>query len=261
MERKKHKNKKRKDKDIVGSIQAPSSETYNPILYNEYKMMREELVNYMDKIQAVRNMMYVAAGTILALAISDTIPFLCTMLPLLFILPAYMSAVNYWICVRKASAYLVVFHESYEDCPIHWESRHNMLKKIGKKKKENFRKSTVSNIASQLVCYYACASITICVYALRLHKYVAEEMTSDMSSAFWDINIDGIPILGYIISGIVVILFLCIFFICASMGESYDSFLTKFLLIKSREEQKEIGKCWPDTDNLTKISEMLKKYL
>lgn len=37
-----------------------------------------------------------------------------------------------------------------------------------------------------------------------------------------------------------------IFFIYASRGTGYNDFLRKFLLIKQKEEQHMIGKCWSE---------------
>ena len=51
-------------------------------------MMREEIVNYMDKQQALRDMLYVAMAACIVFAFSDDVPFLAMLLPLLFILPA-----------------------------------------------------------------------------------------------------------------------------------------------------------------------------
>jgi len=267
MKEKSNKQEKNNNKNNNTSMHRSHAKKYDSTWINEYKMMREELVNYMEKLQTVRNMMYITIGAVFTFSISKELPFFCALLPLLFILPAYITAVDYWVCVRKASAYLVVFHESYKDCPIHWESRHNMLKKISKKK-ENFKKSTFANVSLQLTPYFACATITMLVYILRLYKHVADKRSLNASINFWDISIDGIPILAYIVAGIVVTFFLFIFFICFSKGESYDSFLKKFLLIKNREEQHEIGKCWPDgifdekeNEYSQKISQIIAKYL
>lgn len=238
MVEKRHKNTRKR-----ANIDNPYLNTYNPIWIDEYKMMREELVNYMDKLQSVRNMMYLAIGTIFTFSISDKLPIFCILLPLLLIVPAYATAVNYWICVRKASAYLVIFHESYKDCPIHWESRHNMLKNMGNRKAV-FEKSTLRNIPYQLLAYYGCAAITMIVYVFQLCRCVDE--LSEEVPTFWNISIDDIPILVYIITGIIITILLFVFFIVFSKGESYDSFLKKFLLIKNREEQSEIGKRCPD---------------
>lgn len=266
----KEKSVKRKKKNEIFNdhlIPNPCPKKYNQIWVDEYKMMRGELVSYMQKLQEVRNMMYITIGAVFAFSISKELPFFCTLLPLLFILPTYTTAVDYWVCVRKASAYLVVFHESFEDCPIHWESRHNMLKKMSNKK-ENFKKSIFRNVPLQLIPYYACAAFTMIVYILRLYKYVDDNRTLKISPSLYDISIDGIPILAYIITGFFITIFLLIFFICFSMGESYDSFCRKFLLIKNREEQREIGKCWPEgifykkhIDYSQEIFQIIDKYL
>ncbi len=238
---------------------------YDQNRMEEYKMLREEIVTYMEKLQTVRNMMFVTLGAIFAFSISDDVPFFCTLLPLLFVFPSYIAAVNYWNCVRKASAYLVVFHESYKDCPIHWESRHNMYRKISNKK-GNFSKSALGDVRPQLLPYFICAAITLIIYWLQLFKYVNIKLSYKIST-FLNINIDGFSILVYIIVGFMVMVFSVIIFVVFSKNESYDSFLKKFLMIKYNEQQKDIGKCWPNNkiidtiDCETKINKMIDKYL
>lgn len=96
----------------------------------EYKMIREEIMAYMDKLQTVRNMMFVAVAAMMALAYTkENAHPLTALLPIPFILSSYSCATNYWISVRKAAAYLVIYHESSPSCPFRWESRHNMFKK------------------------------------------------------------------------------------------------------------------------------------
>ena len=183
---------------------------YDPVWIEEYKMMREELVNYMNKLHELKNMMYITVGSVMVFSISDKLPFLCVLLPLLLILPTYKSTINYWLCVRKASAYLVVFHESYEDCPIHWESRHNMFKKL-KRKNKNFKKSMINDIPSHLFSYYTCASIIVIVYILKLYKYIIEGIDKQETINIFDICIDDISVLFYIILAIVLPIFLIIY--------------------------------------------------
>lgn len=79
-------------KKILYSEIIGSRKNYNPIWIEEYKMMREEIVNYMDKQQALRDMLYVAMAACIVFAFSDDVPFLAMLLPLLFILPAYACA-------------------------------------------------------------------------------------------------------------------------------------------------------------------------
>lgn len=211
---------------------------YDPIWLDEYKMMRDELVNYMEKLQTVRNMMYIVIGSILTCAFTAQIHFLCTLLPLFFILPLFAIVSDYWVCVRKASAYLVVFHESYEDCPIHWESRHNMLKKSTK---ENFKKSVKSNIGPQLGQYYSCVLMIMFIYAFQLWKRVLD---ANGSIEFYKVEIDGLTADIYIYIGVIA-LFVSLFLLnWLSRGPSYDDFLKRFIMIKNSEEQTMIGKSW-----------------
>ena len=121
----------------------PPREGYDPSRMEEYKMLREEIVNYMDKQQSLRDMIYVAMAACIAFVFSEDIPFICMLLPLLFLLPAYACACNYWICVRKASAYLVVFHECYVDCPFHWETRHGLSEEYNPKAADEMRRKSV----------------------------------------------------------------------------------------------------------------------
>jgi hypothetical protein len=170
-------NNSRKQKNISGKIDILSlkSEGYQEEWINEYNMMRSELVDYMNMLQSVRNMMYIGVSATFAFAFSDKSIFICSFLPLVFILPAYQCAVNYWNCVRKASAYMVVFHESYNDCPCHWESRHNMYRHD---ERENYKKSIFFNISSQLASYYICAAITMIYYFARLYIVTSMEIRS-----------------------------------------------------------------------------------
>ncbi len=200
-------------------------------------MMREEIVNYMDKQQALRDMLYVAMAACIVFAFSDDVPFLAMLLPLLFILPAYACASNYWICVRKASAYLVVFHECYVDCPFHWELRHGLCKEYNPRvEEETIRKSTFFNIYIQLSLYYMFAFITMVLYAIRLYAQIMERIAINSSMSWAEVMIDGFPAWFYIISGIGMTAVVVFAFIKLSMGPSYQEFLERFFQAREREE-------------------------
>lgn len=199
--------------------------------------MREEFVNYMDKQQALRDMLYVAMAGCIAFAFSDDVPFLTMLLPLLFILPACASASNYWICVRKASAYLVVFHECYVDCPFHWEIRHGLCKKYNPKvEKETFQRSTFFNIYIQLSLYYMFAFVTMTLYTIRLYTQIVKSITVDLSVSWLKVRIDGFPVWFYIMAGISMIVVMIFAFVKLSMGPSYQEFLERFLQAREQEE-------------------------
>lgn len=140
----------------------------------EYLMMRNEIVTYMEKLQSLRDITYGVVGAALVAALAVDIHFVFILIPVCFILPSYMCAVNYWACVRKAPAYLVVFHESYEDCPYHWESRYNMYKKIGKNSGENYKKSVMAGIGAQLSPYFLSLRAVIGCYLFKLYLSAAE---------------------------------------------------------------------------------------
>ena len=99
---------------------------------------------------------------------------------------------------------------------------------------------------------------------LRLINYIN---ISECDSAF-DVKIDGISIIWYFAIGVIAVLIMIAFFIIGSRGESYDSFLRKFLLIKNGEGQSVIGKCWLNEKFNEKgdrysleIQEIIKRYL
>ena len=218
--------------EIVGS-----RKNYNMFWIDEYKMMREEIVNYMDKQQALRDMLYVAMAACIVFAFSDDVPFLAMLLPLLFILPAYACASNYWICVRKASAYLVVFHECYVDCPFHWEIRHGLCKKYNPKvEKETFQRSTFFNIYSQLSLYYMFAFVTMTLYTIRLYTQIVKSIAVDPSVSWLEVRIDGFPVWFYIMAGFSMVVVMIFAFVKLSMGPSYQEFLERFLQAKEQEE-------------------------
>lgn len=218
--------------EIVGS-----RKNYNMCWIDEYKMMREEIVNHMDKQQTLRDMLYVAMAACIVFAFSDDVPFLAMLLPLLFILPAYACASNYWICVRKASAYLVVFHECYVDCPFHWEIRHGLCEKYNPKvEKETFQRSTFFNIYIQLSLYYMFAFVTMILYIIRLYTQIVESIAVDPSVFWLEVRIDGFPVWFYIMAGISMIGVMIFAFVKLSMGPSYQEFLERFHQAREQEE-------------------------
>lgn len=122
----------------------------------EYLMMREEILQYLDKYQMVRNMMYIVSATLLGFGIKDineNIERYIFLLPLIVIIPSYIIAIDYWQCVIKAATYLIVFHEE-DGSVFHWESRHfNLTYEI------KFYKLNI-----QLIPYYICSLTSILLY-------------------------------------------------------------------------------------------------
>lgn len=102
----------------------------------EYLMMREEILQFLNAYQLVRNMMYLVTATTLGFGIKDGMfsRAFIFLLPLIVILPSYIVSISYWEGVIKVSTYLMVFHELDRDCSFHWESRHYLFKKDYKKR-------------------------------------------------------------------------------------------------------------------------------
>ncbi len=90
----------------------------------EYKMLRTEILQYLQHYQNIRTFMFTSVTAIfIFLFKSEVKEPLVYLVPLLVVIPAYLSAVNYWLCVTVDSAYLMVFHEEQEDSNFHWETR------------------------------------------------------------------------------------------------------------------------------------------
>lgn len=127
----------------------------------EYLMMREEILQYLEQYQVVRNMMYIVTGTLLGFGVNgteDRTRYLF-LLPLIVIIPSYIVAIDYAKCVRKTSAYLAVFHEQKEDCLFHWKSRHRMFGYYIKPWRVN----------AQLLPYYICGITCFGLYFSRIN--------------------------------------------------------------------------------------------
>ena len=101
----------------------------------EYEMIRQEILQYLEEFQTVRNMMYVITVTLLGFCLKgeNTIVY-AYLLPLIVILPSHIISYDYWRCVTKASTYLRVFHEGSKESVWHWETRHYNFSKIHKAK-------------------------------------------------------------------------------------------------------------------------------
>lgn len=97
----------------------------------EYEMLRQEILQYLEEYQSVRNMMYLITATLLGFCLNkDNTIVYAYLLPLIVIFPSYIISYDYWKCVTKASTYLQVFHEKKENYPCHWETRHRNFSKI-----------------------------------------------------------------------------------------------------------------------------------
>jgi hypothetical protein len=92
-------------------------------------------------------------------------------------------------------------------------------------------------------------------------------MRANESATFCDVVVDEINVWFYIVVGIITVIFMFVFFVRRSKGESYNVMLADFLAIKDNEVQTKIGMCWKDgesvmeKDNEIRINAMMDGYL
>lgn len=123
----------------------------------EYLMLREEILQYLEEYQTVRNMMYLVTITTLGFCFgkgTSVSPYLF-LLPLIVILPSYVIATDYRKCVIRAASYLRVFYEEEENSNFHWETRLSLVNK---------RCRFMTGINYQHTPYYVCGILCIILY-------------------------------------------------------------------------------------------------
>jgi len=126
----------------------------------EYEMLRQEIMQYLEEYQSVRNMMYVVTVTILGFCLSkEEVNVYLYLLPLVVVIPSYLVAFDYWRDVVIDATYIIVFHESKENFPIKWETRHKEYRK-------NFM--TIHKVNFQVIPYYVCAGVCLILYFVNL---------------------------------------------------------------------------------------------
>ncbi len=100
--------------------------------------------------------MYVVTVTVLGICLSkEEVNVYFYLLPLVVVLPSYLVAFDYWRDVVIAATYIMVFHESKEDFPIKWETRHKKYRKYF---------ATIHKVNFQIISYYVCAGACLILY-------------------------------------------------------------------------------------------------
>lgn len=127
----------------------------NELKIREYEMLRQEILQYLDKYQVVRNMMYVITVILLGFCLTgkNTIVY-AYLLPLIVILPSYITAYDYWKCTTKLAAYLIVFHERDKKYPYQWEIRKNNFNE-----NNHFLPKNDYQELPYISCYICCISL------------------------------------------------------------------------------------------------------
>lgn len=140
----------------------------------EYEMLRKEILQYVEKYQVVRNMMYLLTVTILGFCINkENINAYSFLILLVVIVPSYLVIYDYWLCVLKIITYLIVFFEDEKDFPIKWEKRKRIFdNKMGFSFKRDF----------QTLPYFVCALTCLGLYFLNInYKNIVEILVGVIS--------------------------------------------------------------------------------
>ncbi len=147
--------------------------SYDPKSSEEYKLLRAEILQYIQNYHNVRTFMFTATTAIFAFLLKSEPqePFMF-LLPLFIILPSYFSAVNYWLSVTVDSAYLIVFHEE-EGSEFRWESRYTVFPSP----KNKFYMQFVMN--TQPLAYIAATAMCFIFYFMKCNN--SERIISNMS--------------------------------------------------------------------------------
>lgn len=134
----------------------------------EYKMLKQEIMQYLGEYKSVRNNMYLITVTILgfSLAYNNENSYIF-LLPLIIILPSYIISYNYCKCIFKIALYLVVFHERSEDCVFKWETMHRRF---------NEEDRHMSESDYQRVPYFFSSGVCLLLYFLNIDIKLGTEL-------------------------------------------------------------------------------------
>lgn len=118
----------------------------------EYDMLRQEILQYLEEYQNVRNMMYIITATILGFGLTNenAVEYVY-LLPLVVIIPSFFVYADYRRAIVRAAMYLKVFYEEIKLFPIKWESR--LIKFNETQKKLDWQK------IPYIVCSYSCIAL------------------------------------------------------------------------------------------------------
>lgn len=159
-----------------------NEETSTKIRTEEYLMLRQEILQYIQNYHNVKHVMYsICAGIFTFLftkdnVITEPLAYLC---PLLVVIPAYLTAVNLWLSVSTDAAYLMVFHEE-EGSTFQWETKYNNLCKTEKYTHLYGGKIFATlNMNMQLLPYIMMSVISMLIY---FWKIFTENYSSSMFS-------------------------------------------------------------------------------
>ena len=131
------------------------------LITNEYEMLRQEIMQYLEEYQNVRNMMYIITATLLGFGLTgdNTVEYVY-LLPLVVIIPSFVIYVDYYNAIVRNSMYLLVFYEESNDFPIKWEGRLRKFEEANKK------------YDCQNTPYTVCAYVSLALYFISMEKNI-----------------------------------------------------------------------------------------
>ncbi len=125
----------------------------------EYRLIRAEILQYLEEFQTVRNMMYAVTGVLIGFGVQTGNSYLL-LLPLLVIVPSYFIAIDYEKCVNVAATYLKVFYEQKDGFPIRWETRKIYLDLYLSQNSERY----ITFFNKQVLPYRVSAMVCVLIY-------------------------------------------------------------------------------------------------
>ncbi|MCM1172029.1 MAG: hypothetical protein NC393_07865 [Clostridium sp.] len=126
----------------------------------EYEMLRQEILQYMEEYQSIRNMMYIVTFTILVICLTgDNVQKYTFLIPLVVILPSYLAYFSYKEGVIIDATYLMVFYETNPEIPFKWETRIRKLRED---------KMIKTKTGSHKLSYIICALLCVILYLAHI---------------------------------------------------------------------------------------------
>ena len=198
----------------------------------EYKMLRTEILQYLQHYQNIRTFMFTSTTAIFTFLFkSETREPLMYLLPLLVVIPAYLSAVNYWLCVTVDAAYLIVFHEGQkgfkglEENNFNWETRHSRFGKLTKSRKHVGYSWLIENI--QPLAYILVSMVCFIAYGYLL--YLKVNGTSVNTQLLNTVGVSVDIVIG------VISFIICFFLFVFVRVKEKDSYVAQWRMVKDEE--------------------------
>lgn len=158
----------------------------------EYEMMRAEILQYLEEYQSVRNMMYLATASILGLNSAMFQNYYLFLLPLIVILPSYITFYDYWKSVSCASTYIQVFlDDEAVQTTYHWELRHRYFGELHKVYKKRLPdKLRGLDMHCHQIPYFICSCLCLVLYWINmLWKYIRPHVQTTLGET-WSVCLE-----------------------------------------------------------------------